>query len=306
MLARTLLAAAFLSLASPALAQSDVYVTDAFNQRVFAYPAGVAEPAPAASVVTPGIPGGIATDPAGDVYVAVNEGTPLSAIVEYAPGLRSIVTELSGPQLGFSSFRDVAIDERGNLYVSCVSAGGPGVVELSSAHTIVGWYGAPTSQIYGLLVNPAGGFFVDTGLYGEILGYTTSAAYTVDGINGAPSPGGLAFVGADIVMTGGDGLFIFTPSDTAYPYVRTDVVDFGSGHGTGYPATGPDGTFYVPVRGQSGGKSLVHEVRAYPPSAAIARIAFAAYYTISRGLQEPMGVAVGPVNVARGARRSGR
>jgi hypothetical protein len=297
-----LLATAFFAVVSPAFARSDVYVTDANNQRVYAYPAGVANPAPGISVVTPGIPGGITTDVAGNVYVTVNGGAP--AIVEYGPGLTTVVATISGTQLGFESVRDVAIDRAGNLYVSCVSRTGPGVVVINSLHAIVGWYPAPTEQIYGVLVNPTGGFYLDTGLYGIILAYIPSSAYVISGINGAPSSGGLAFVGQNIVMTGGDGLWVFAPSRTRYRYDVQTVINFGDDHATGYPATAADGTLYVPVRGPSGGKSTIHEVRAYRTSSRPAHSPFDAFYTISQGLQEPMAVAVGPIDAAGRPHRS--
>jgi hypothetical protein len=99
--------------------QQYIYVTDdgdaTHAPQVLAYPMGVSNPAPVASVTLTDTPEGVAVDSTGKVYVALwNSGT----VVVFKPGLRSPtpVRTLASPDL----YRPegVAIDEQDAVYVS--------------------------------------------------------------------------------------------------------------------------------------------------------------------------------------------
>ncbi|MBD5654938.1 MAG: hypothetical protein IAI50_07120, partial [Candidatus Eremiobacteraeota bacterium] len=193
-----------------------------------------------------------------------------------------------------------ALDAAGNLYVSCenTSSGSTGVMEFApTLQRSVAWYPSPTSQSYGITVDERDNLFVDLGFYGTAIEFSraTPNVYAVAAINGAPSAGGIVFSEGNLIMSGGTGLWIFSPSPPAskFAFTLAGYIDYGVGHATGYLARGRDGTLYVPVYGSSGGHSPVHEVRVYRQSADKPfqdRI----YSTLSAGLQEPSGVALGP------------
>jgi hypothetical protein len=268
---------------------SYVYVGDANNQRVYVYPAGVTNPQPLASFPVPGFPEGMATARNGNLFVTVNR-LHESSIRVYSPRgvwfLGTVAPECY-------QARDVVFDEDGAMFVSCIrrSDGDHGVMEY--AHGTMLWRHAPTDQIYGLAVGGEGNLYADLGALGTVIEWPRADAggYRVVGINGAPYAGGIAFFDGHLVMSGGTDLWVFSRAAVGWPYplYRSELIDFGSGHATGYLVRGSDGSLYVPIYGNSGGHSAVHQVNVYAPGSALVT-----YTTITAGLQFPISVAVGP------------
>jgi hypothetical protein len=275
-----------------------IYVSDAYYNKVYVYRVGEVNPAPIREIDVFGTPTTMAVANNGNLYVAVGS-THEDNIFIYSPGGGKLVGSI-GYENGVTSIRDFAFDSAQNLYVSGIRTvdGFNGVMEFAAGSgRAIGWFGSPTSQNYGVTLDAQDNLFIDLGMFGTAIEYAKSnpANFTIAGVDGAPTPGGLAFLGKDLVMTGGTGLWIFTPSAPGgkYPYMRTALINYGVSHGTGYPARGSNGSLYVPVADGSGGHSTVHEVRIYNQVHGTPD-QYVVYSTITSGLQFPRGVAVGP------------
>jgi hypothetical protein len=280
-----------------------IYVSDIANEAVSVYPIGVPNAKRIRTISIPGIPGGMATDSSGNLYVAYSSQTA-DGILVYDSGGKQL-TSVFNQNDNITNIRDITFDKNDTMYVTCEALFnnqilvGVAIFE-KGALLPTNFYQTPTSQMYGLTLDGMGDLYVQLGMYTAIDEFVPNPpAYgAIVGYSGSPTPGGILFGNATtLIETGGNGMFISKPGGpgSRFPWVISEIVDYGTGVDPGYPAIDHTGTIYIPFNNGSDQHPTLHEVRVYAQqiNSALPR-QFTRYTSMGASdLKEPGGVAIG-------------
>ncbi len=252
-----------------------IYATD--QNHLLTYPAGVPNPSPSVTSV-PTYPHGVATDAAGNVYVASAESHMVSVFGSGGKPLKYTIGTAPGKP------EAVAIDSAGNVYVADpqqyqVVEYGPGPFGTTKATftTLEEPYG-------GLAIDSSGNVYVDVqdGTVEECNPVCNALPSNVHGYGN--TFGGIAFVPGQLAVSAGASVNYFYTSD--WSSGRQGVQYDGSGGVTRFMTSDASGALYIPfnkegVPGQVSGVAVV-PYGLLPP------------YVITSGLVGPFGAAAGP------------
>ncbi|HVR46511.1 MAG TPA: hypothetical protein VMT95_07765 [Candidatus Binatia bacterium] len=262
-----------------------VYVGDYGLDEIIEYPFGVANPSPKGSIALPSQPNGLAEDGSGNIYVSMNA----EPYVDEFNSSGKLVRQF--PQTCVS-VHGLTVDANNNLYVANQCHGVTQVLEyaLNSGSTQPTYtYGDIEAQSYLGVVTDAQqnlyvGAILPEGAAGFVVKYPQKSQNGTIIAQGPPADGVAILPDNDLVV-GGGGEFGTTALLTTYAppnYSQVSQIRYGAGSAVYLIAAASDGTLYVTNYG--GGVTptvYVYPYNGTPP------------YTITQGLEQPHGVAVG-------------
>jgi hypothetical protein len=268
-----------------AVTSNYVYVADIGLSELLVYPAGVNNPAPIASVSVVD-PHGVATDPSGNVYVALAKPQQIKVYSSGATSLKYTINSAIRPQA-------VIVDSAGNVYAA--DGAGNTVTEYAPG-------GSTVKQVFntgsGVRFQPLGGLAIDNGgnLYVDIddgsveeCSRVTSSCTPLPSNVAGPGPtfGGIAFVSNLLAVAGQNGLINYFNEFLGWQNGPQNQQYYGPGGDSRFMTSDSNGTLYIPYAETGLASSPPPAVVAVPSSGGT-------HDTITQGLQRPFGAAAGP------------